>query len=98
MGRDVKPGVILRLSDKDSRSKIPAPVGRDLNVKSVQHAHYLAFRCRTASNNTTPAATETFNDFTGPTVGSDTTKSQRFRVSSCNPLPSPPSTIPTGDV
>jgi hypothetical protein len=58
----------------------------------------LAWRWRRASKRTTPAATETFSDFTGPLVGNETTKSQRLRVSSCRPWPSPPKTIPTGEV
>src|SRR6267378_5302511 len=80
-------------------ARVPHP--RFLRVGFSAHESaisYFPFRCRTASNKTTPAATETFSDFTGPTVGNDTTKSHRFRVSSCNPLPSPPRTIPTGDV
>ena len=35
---------------------------------------------------------------TGPAVGNETRKSQRLRVSSCKPPPSPPSTIPVGEV
>ena len=58
----------------------------------------LAWRWRRASKRTTPAATETFRDFTGPRVGSETTKSQRLRVSSWRPWPSPPKTMPTGEV
>jgi hypothetical protein len=40
---------------------------------------YFEWRWRRASNRTTPAATETLSDFTGPVVGSETTKSQRLR-------------------
>ena len=58
----------------------------------------LEWRWRTASKRTTPAATETLRDLTGPLVGSETMKSQRLRVSSCSPFPSPPRTMPTGEV
>src|SRR5579863_3912909 len=52
-------------------------------------------RWRATSNSTTPAATETLSERTGPVVGIETRKSQRLRVNSCRPSPSPPSTIPT---
>src|ERR1700739_4606620 len=58
----------------------------------------LRFLCLKASKSTTPVATETFRDLTGPVVGSETTKSQRLRVSSCNPFPSLPMTIPVEEV
>src|SRR2546430_10669665 len=40
---------------------------------------FRSWRWRRASKRTTPAATETLRDFTGPVVGSETTKSQRLR-------------------
>src|SRR5271167_4766994 len=52
----------------------------------------LARRCRTISNNTTAAATETFSDGTLPSIGMETTKSHFLLTRSCSPLPSPPST------
>src|SRR6266852_1239270 len=58
----------------------------------------LPLRWRRASKRTTPVATLTLRDFTGPVVGRETRKSQRLRVSSWRPLPSPPMTMPVGVV
>src|SRR5580692_3602115 len=48
--------------------------------------------CRTTSYSTTPAATDTFNEGTSPSIGIDTRKSQCLLTSSWTPLPSAPST------
>src|SRR5450432_3396275 len=74
------------------------PCGGFIYIYTTARYFPLACLCRNASNKTTPAATDTLSDFTGPLVGSDTTKSHRLRVNSCKPLPSPPSTIPVGEV
>jgi hypothetical protein len=79
-----------------SYSKVRADI--QLRFRRPAHRCYLAWRWRIASKRTTPAATETLSDFTGPVVGSETTKSQRLRVRSWRPLPSPPRTMPTGEV
>src|ERR1039458_1717917 len=53
---------------------------------------FLARLCRTISNRTTAAATETFSDGTLPSIGIETRKSHFLFTRSCNPLPSPPRT------
>src|ERR1700693_2893269 len=53
---------------------------------------FLARRCRTISNKTTAAATETFSDGTLPNIGIETRKSHLRFTRSWSPLPSPPRT------
>ena len=61
---------------------------------------YVAFdrRCRTASNSTMPAATDTFRLSTCPRIGIDTSQSHRSRTSRRSPVPSAPSTSAVGSV
>src|SRR4029434_4924380 len=78
-------------------SRLPRRQAGDLFLFCFR-SYLFAWLCRRASKRTPPVATEPFNDFTGPVVGRETTKSQHLRVSSCKPPPSPPSTIPVADV
>ena len=55
-------------------------------------------RCRTASNSTIPAATETFRLSTWPRIGIDASQSHRSRTSRRRPVPSAPTTTAVGSV
>jgi hypothetical protein len=69
-----------------------------LLIVEISYGVRLVWRWRRASKRTTPVATLTLRDLTGPVVGRETRKSQRLRVSSWRPLPSPPMTMPVGVV
>src|SRR5258708_591442 len=88
--------IVLR---EDERLAVDRQRGRDQTTEETEdteglHVYFDAARrrWRTTSNNTIPAATDTFSDGTLPSIGMETRKSQCLRTRSCNPLPSAPST------
>src|SRR5690606_14715552 len=72
--------------------------GRAGAVSEARPSRPLTRGWRTASNRTTPAATETFRLSTWPAMGIETSTSHDSRTSRRSPVPSLPSTIATGTV
>src|SRR5690606_39245474 len=99
--RGPQPGEAVRVLEADGPAELEqAGEGEDdpghagLLSRRARRS-YITCRCRTASNRTTPAATETLRLSMSPGIGMRARPSQCSRVSRRRPSPSPPSTSAT---